>query len=231
MSKAPVRVTGCLFAVFAGLLLILQGCSQNSISVETFPKGEPVKLRRIAFYPIQRINPDDITDHTLHCPICGTILTVGSIEPQAEKVVEDVFLRNLNKTGKYEIVPPERVYGVFQRISAGSLKATLRELLIQSGRESGADAVMYGYVYRYRGRKGFAYGTDQAASVAFAVHLISVRDGSLIWKGTFDKTQRSLMENVFHFSAFYKERGRWLTAGELTEEGVLELLKTFPGGQ
>jgi TolB-like protein len=137
----------------------------------------------------------------------------------------------IDKTGKYEIVPPERVNGIFQRISMASFKTSLKDTLIKSGRELGADAVLYGYVYRFRERKGFAYGTDQAASVAFAMQLISARDGSLLWKGIFDKTQKSLMENVFQVFSFYKERGRWVTARELTEEGVLEFVKTFPGGQ
>jgi len=111
------------------------------------------------------------------------------------------------------------------------LKLPLKELLIKSGRELGADAVLYGYVFRFRERKGFAYGTDKAASVAFAMHLINVRDGSLLWKGIFDKTQTTLMEDIFQILSFYKERGRWVTARELTEEGVSEILKTFPDGQ
>ncbi|WP_148202556.1 hypothetical protein [Syntrophus aciditrophicus] len=199
--------------------------------METFPEKKSVALRRIAVFPIQRVDPDEVVDNALRCPICGTIVNVGSVAPQAEKVVEDVFIRSIDKTEKYEIVPPERVHGVFQRISANSLKAPLKELLMKSGQELGADAVMYGYVYRFRERRGFAYGTDQAASVAFAMHLINARDGSLIWRGIFDKTQLSLMENIFQAFAFYKGKGRWLTAEELTEEGVLEILKTFPNGQ
>jgi hypothetical protein len=231
ISKMPSLAAGCLWIVFVGLSLMLLGCSQNYISTETFPKGESVALRRIAVFPIQRLDPDEAVDHTLRCQICGTVFTLGSVEPQAEKVVEDVFLQTIGKTGKFEVVPPERVQGVFQRISANSLKVPLKDLLIKSGRELGADAILYGHVYRFRERKGYAYGTDSTASVAFALDLVSVSDGSLLWKGKFDKTQLSLMENIFQIFTFYKERGRWLTARELTEEGVTEMLKTFPGGQ
>jgi hypothetical protein len=221
----------CIFVVLISLSLILQGCTQNNVITENFLKDESVSLRRIAVFPIQRIGKDETSDQAWRCPISGTIVTVGNLDPQAEKVVEDVFLQVINKTGKYEIVPPERVNGVFQRISMSSFKTSLKDSLIKSGRELGADAIMYGYVYRFRERKGFAYGTDQAASVAFAMNLISVRDGSLLWKGIFDKTQTSLMENVFQVFAFFRERGRWVTARELTEEGVSEFVKTFPGGQ
>ena len=233
ISKACASKACCLLIVFVfiSLFLVLQGCTQNKISSVTSPKDEAVTLRRIAVFPIQRIDSDEDVDHSIRCPICGTILTVGRIEPEAEKTVEDVFLQAIDKERKFEIVPPDRVYGVYQRISSDSLKTPLKESLIKSGRELGADAVMYGYVYRFRERKGYAYGADQAASVAFAMHLISVRDGSVIWKGNFDKTQRSLMENILHLSAFFKERGQWVTARELTKEGVSEILKTFPRGQ
>jgi len=231
ISKTPSLTTGCLWIVLVTLSLILPGCAQNYLSTETFSKDEPVVVRRIAVFPIQRLDPDEALDNTIRCQICGTIITLGSVEPQAEKVIEDVVLQDIGKTGKYEIVSPERVQGVYQRISANSLKSPLKDLLIKSGRELGADAILYGYVNRFRERKGYAYGTDQAASVAFALHLINVRDGSLLWKGRFDKTQTSLMENIFQVFTFYKERGRWLTARELTDEGVSEMLTTFPGGQ
>jgi len=231
ISKTCALKVSCSFIVFISLSFILPGCTQNHISSLTSPEDEVVALRRIAVFPIQRVDSDEAVDHVLHCPICGTILTAGSIEPEAEKIVEEVFLQKMDKAGKFEIVPPERVYGVYQRISADSLKTPLKELLIKSGRELGADAVLYGYVFRFRERKGFAYGTDKAASVAFAMHLINVRDGSLLWKGIFDKTQTTLMEDIFQILSFYKERGRWVTARELTEEGVSEILKTFPDGQ
>jgi hypothetical protein len=37
------------------------------------------------------------------------------------------------------------------------------------------------------------------------------------------------MEDLFQFSSFYRGKGRWVTAEELTEEGLEQVLKTFPG--
>ncbi|SEL93199.1 Peptidoglycan-synthase activator LpoB [Syntrophus gentianae] len=224
-------VAGCLLILFASLSFLLFGCAPNNLLTETYAKDKPVKVHRIAVFPIQRVDPDEAVDGSLRCEICGTVISVGSTEPQAEKVVEEAVLSRIEKTGKYEIVPPERVQGVYQRISATSLKSSLKDTLVKSGRELGADAILHGQVYRFRERIGYAYGADKAASVAFALHLIDVRDGSLIWKGRFDKTQTSLMENVFQASAFYKEKGRWLTARELIDEGVSGMLETFPGAQ
>jgi hypothetical protein len=65
--------------------------------------------------------------------------------------------------------------------------------------------------------------------VAFDLHLVRVKDGTIVWRGSFDKTQSSLMENVFQFSSFFSGGGKWITAKELAEEGLAALLKTFPG--
>lgn len=228
-SKACV-VAGCLLVFFVGLSFLLQGCTKN-IAAETSAADESVKVHRVAVFPIHRLEAEDAADRVLRSPIGDTIVTAGVMEPDAQKVVEDVLLKMLDQNKKLEIVPPERVQGVFQRISSESLKTPRREALVKTGRELDVDAVLYGYVYRFRERKGYAYGTDQAASVAFELNLISARDGSILWKGTFDKTQKSLMENLLQFFAFKKEGWRWVTARELTEEGVAELLKTIPGGQ
>jgi hypothetical protein len=86
-----------------------------------------------------------------------------------------------------------------------------------------------GYVYRYRERKGYSYSAEKPASVAFAIHLIRVNDGAIIWRGSFDKTQTSLMDYILQILSFYKNGGRCVTAKELTEEGMEEVLKKFPG--
>ncbi|HLE18774.1 MAG TPA: hypothetical protein VI728_10875 [Syntrophales bacterium] len=85
------------------------------------------------------------------------------------------------------------------------------------------------FLFRYRERKGYPYSVEKPASVAFDVHLIRVSDGIVAWRGAFDKTQSSLMENILQIASSFKTGGRWLTAKELTEEGVSEMLKTFPG--
>jgi hypothetical protein len=37
------------------------------------------------------------------------------------------------------------------------------------------------------------------------------------------------MEDIFQISSFVKEGGKWVTVKELTEEGMEEVLKKFPG--
>ena len=144
--------------------------------------------------------------------------------------MERLFLAQLDRQKpKAAFMSGEKVAGVFQRVSASSLKMPLRQVLSEVGRELEAEGVVVGYVYRFRERKGVAYTVEQPASVTFDLHLLRVSDGALVWRGHFDKTQSSLMEDVFQLGAFFREKGRWVTAEELMDEGIEAVLETFPG--
>jgi hypothetical protein len=129
---------------------------------------------------------------------------------------------------KVNIIAGERVAGVYRRVSTDSLTISPLEVLRRVGSELGAEGVVAGYVYRFRERKGVSYTVEQPASVAFEIHLLRVSDGALVWRGTFDKTQSSLMENLLQYASFFRGKGKWVTAEELTGEGIEQVLKTFP---
>jgi len=166
----------------------------------------------------------------VRCPLCGITLNAPAVQGNPETVMEKLFLKLLEKNKpKFSFMAGERVAGIYRRISSGSLKTPLRQVLRDVGAELGAEGVVVGYLYRFRERKGVAYTVEQPASVAFEIHLLRVSDGILVWRGVFEKTQTSLMEDLFQFSSFYRGKGRWVTAEELMEEGLEQVLKTFPG--
>ena len=125
-------------------------------------------------------------------------------------------------------IAPDQVKGTYMKICAGSFKAKPVEVVSKVGEELGADGVIVGYVYRYRERRGYQYAVEQPASVAFGIYLIRVGNGELLWKGVYDKTQSSLMENILDVKTFIKGRGTWLTAEQLAEAGIDQVFKTFP---
>ncbi len=102
------------------------------------------------------------------------------------------------------------------------------ELVLETGRQLSADAVLMGRVYRFRERLGSAYSADSPASVSFDVLLISMEDGRVLWHGRFEETQQPLSENLFTINSFFKRKARWLTAEELADDGLREVLTTFP---
>lgn len=182
---------------------------------------------RLAVIPFQAVQPEDASS-TAQCPICGNVNSSGSIVKGAEKIVEEIFTDKLLDVKNVEIIPVERAAGVYQRISADSLKKPLLQVIKISGSELRADVLVVGFVYLYRERVGYDYSVERPASVAFEIHLISVKDGKMVWHGIYDKTQKSLMENVFDVSSFFKGGAKWLTARQLTKLGVDEIFATFP---
>jgi hypothetical protein len=65
--------------------------------------------------------------------------------------------------------------------------------------------------------------------VTFGIYMIQSSDGDLVWGRIYDKTQQSFSENVLQASTFFSRGLKWVTAAELAEDGVEEMLKTFPG--
>jgi hypothetical protein len=232
-----IKKSGCFRTVLYGLFFIclflpmVMGCHYREDSAVSAPEGRVV-FDRIAVVPFQQMVPDESMSGTVRCPLCGITVTASAAEGNPERVLETLFLEQLDKNKpKFSLIAGERVAGIFRRVSSDSLKTPLRQVLRDVGNELGAEGVVAGYLYRFRERKGVAYTVEQPASVAFEIHLLRVSDGALIWRGTFDKTQSSLMEDLFQFSSFYRGKGRWVTAEELTEEGLEQILKTFPGMQ
>jgi hypothetical protein len=203
------------------LLLVLP------VSVQCAEKDEPV-VKRLAIISFQPLLPEEGSTMVV-CPLCSGGYSSGKIEKGAEKTVQEGFIDKLRDFKEVQIIPPEKVTAVYNRIAAEALKKPLLAVLKKVGAELHADVIVVGYVYRYTERVGYDFSAERPASVAFEIHLLNVADGSTIWRGVFDKTQKSLMEDVFQASSFFKGGGKWLTASQLAKQGIDEIFKTFPG--
>jgi hypothetical protein len=80
--------------------------------------------------------------------------------------------------------------------------------------------VITGSMQRFRERVGDEWGAKSPASVAFVLELVDVRRGDVIWSARFDETQQSLSENIFALGDISQRGVRWLSAEQLTQEGV-----------
>jgi hypothetical protein len=211
--------------VLLGIIFLLS-CAAPSASVSVSGTGGLYK--RIAVLPFSKANPEDTIDQLIPRSIAGQKdLTAES----AENVVESLFLAKLGESKNIEIIPVEQVESVCRQITRECISVKETNLIQKLGNELRADAILVGYVYRYQERVGTPYGVEKPASVAFELQLIDVQEGSRRWKATFDKTQRSLTENLFNFRSFVKGKGRWLTVRELAEEGVEQIMQSFPGAR
>ena len=217
------------FLLLFFILCLVCGCQRASGVSTTLKDDGKVVFKRIAVVPFQAISQEDADIKTARCPVCGLVFRTESYAKGSETVVEGIFLERLKDEKAFAIIPPDRVGGVYEGVTGALFKADLLDVLKKVGTELEADGIILGYVYRFRERKGFSLSVEKPASVTFEIHLIRVSDGAIVWKGIFDKTQTSLMENLLQIASFIKEGGKWVTAKELAAEGMDEVLKDFPG--
>lgn len=92
-----------------------------------------------------------------------------------------------------------------------------------------ADAVIFGTVWRYVEREGPADNAERPASVAFTLRLLVAASGEVVWEETFDKTQETLSSNFLEWAMFWEESPHWLSAAELTHEGVEPMIGHLRG--
>jgi len=226
----PVKTCVSRAVCIGVIVLLITACAQDRWGGKTSPsRTGDTNTSKIAVVPFHKVVSRDSSATHVRCPLSGAVLETCDCTLNAETIVRKVFSDKLQSYRRYVVIPEERVRGVYTRVSSESFKASPEDILKKVGHDLGADWVVAGYVYCYQDRKGFSYSVRRPASVTFCVHLLRVDDGILVWRKIFDKTQTSLMENLLDFSSFVKGGGGWLTAAELTEQGVDGMLTTFPG--
>jgi len=197
---------------------ILSGCTSKEISPES---GYHLSgTEKILVLPFKNITMIYGKGESVRCPVCGKVFITGGVYADAIEKITNNLVSNLKSQRKYDILTSS-IVGEEQTFSE-------RKLIIKKGREYNADAVIVGYVYRYIERVGKWYSVKSPASVAFGIHLLSVKNSRILWSAHFDETQHSLSENLFNLKTFIKRKASWITADEMATSGLEEILKTFP---
>lgn len=138
----------------------------------------------------------------------------GKREPAA--LLSDLLYSTVAALPKWQIVSDREVQEVLAMVPRGAEVNRVRRL----GEMVYADGVFSARIVRFRERVGEEWGAKSPASVAFVVDLWDAKRGDIIWSGQFDETQKPLSENIFAIGEFTQRGGKWLTAEELTHEGV-----------
>jgi hypothetical protein len=226
--QPAVCFRGALFFGLCLILLVMGGCHNGGTSGATLQPGGKLAFQRIAVAPFQMTTPEQADINAIDCSRCGYFTRATGPSDRPENTIEQLFVEKLNAVYKVNIMPSDRVAGMYERYAGTFDKVSPLTLLKRVGDDLGAEGILFGYVYRYRERQGLPYAAAKPASVAFEIHLFRVSDSALVWRGRFDRTQTSLMENVLQASTFVKGGGRWITARELAESGMDDIVKTFP---
>lgn len=206
------------------VLFILAGCSLRDGSAtilmgDTHPPFSRVSVLQFKDTPVQMaasLIPAKRADKSI-------------IEPNASSVVRKIFAEKVKENPAYHLIDDKELAGLYRYADPSGLPREDRaRFFVALGKQLKSEALLIGYVHRYRERKGTSYAVVQPASVAFQIELVRAKDGITVWKGYFDKTQRSLMENLLELASFRMRRGRWVSARDLAEEGIVALLQKIP---
>jgi len=187
-----------------------------------------IQVKRIGVTPFFKGRHDSSIGETLSAPLSQLQFNPEDIVATCDRVLTGYVQEALQKRYGERVMPLNDVTTVFERISKNEDEDTPRDLAQKTGHALGADLIIVGMVWKFKERVGGAMGVESPASVAFAIGLIDVADGRMLWKAAFDKTQRSLSEDIRDARAFFQKGAKWLTANELARYGVNEIFKKFP---
>jgi hypothetical protein len=215
-------------ALIVLLLLLFSACKATGVFTET-PDTDS-NIERLLILPFKDMPKVYGANANVKCPVCGNFIMTGEIAEDAVDVLTDHLFSLLQNNSDYKLIPPGQARGVQSNLLSGAESSLAeRDFLVATGRALKSDAVVAGYIFRYKERVGTRYASDSPASVAFDLHLIRVTDGRVLWSGRFNETQRSLSEDLLSLGTFIKRKARWITAHEMAQAGLEDLLQTFPG--
>jgi hypothetical protein len=204
-------------------------CTPNRAVAEQQTGVSVPRVERMAVTPFVKGRYDSDIWGTLDCPISKLYFDPEKVFPDSDKILTGYVQEALEKRHGERVVALAKAVEVFKRIPKGGVKNTLRTLGQELGKSLTANLVVVGTVWRYEKRvEDFAEAGESPSSVAFAVYLIDVANGEMLWKESFDGDQYSLSENGLGAGAFFKKEAEWLSANELARYAVEEIFKKFP---
>jgi TolB-like protein len=136
----------------------------------------------------------------------------------AESVTAQLYAQ-ATVIGGWQVVPQDDVGDAMQQFPPTTL-ADMEANALALGKKVAADGVLFGSVNKYRERVGFEYSAQTPAAVAFTLSFLDLHSGQVVWSAKYAREQKALTENVFDLPNFIANKGRWVRAHDIAQEGV-----------
>jgi hypothetical protein len=212
------------------MAMMLCACSTPAVRNESLRMTSDIRnILILPFHDVSRLYEPNIN---VRCYLCGQVMTTGFVPDSAGPFLTSELVSLMEKDGTYAILSSEGSTDLLSGMKpSGPDNMAVDQYLnlyIDTGKRAGADAVLIGHIFRFVERKGNRASVESPASVSFDLHLIHVGSGRIVWTGHFDQTQRPLSENVLEIGTFFKRGASWITAEELAQSGLENIVRSFP---
>ena len=223
--SAAIRKKVMLSAILGlSLLMLLYSACSSSKTYVPKKKALPSKIGKIAVVGFKPAISMGNASGIVRSAVSGAVYMAEPVSRgTVDRMTASLFSRLFKQSG-LDLISPGQVRGVFLSIISSNPGMKDMDLFQKIGKIFSADAVLVGYLYRWRERDGTDYSANSPASVAFDLYLISPENKAILWKAKYDKTQKSLSENLFDSDTFFKGGGKWLTAERLAEFALADML-------
>ena len=185
-------------------------------------------VQRIAVMPFLRGKCGTDMTQTLDCPLARLSFDPENLLRGCDQTLTVYVQEAIQRRHGDKVLSLEEAKEVYQGLDRNQATDTPRSTAQDFGRAVGTSHVILGAVWRYKDRVGGSAAVQSPASVAFAVCLVDVASGKLVWRGRFVETQASLSDNILDLKGFLKKGAKWLSANDLARYGVNEIFQKYP---
>jgi hypothetical protein len=226
MNRGKRRLAGAGVWMLIILFTFLGLASSPASAEDTGPAL--FRVERLGVMPFFKGSYGSDISSSLTCPVCELSFDPSNLTPDCDRVLTGFVQDTLQTRYGDKLIPLVEVMKAYRQTPKDDFKDTPLTLAQRVGKGLSANAMFLGTVWKYKDRIGGTRSVESPASVAFAVYLLEVETGDIVWSKTFAETQRSLFENILRAQSFFDQGAKWLTADELAQAGVKEIFKAFP---
>ncbi|WP_165174892.1 hypothetical protein [Desulfovibrio sp. ZJ369] len=166
-------------------------------------------------------------------PINASQLIVGRIPEDQGRIPHDMLLaldmqlRHVLMTDtrrQYTFIAPQNLPPDLTTFHSSEQPQALPRW-IDYGKKQGAQLLLIPQVLDWHEREGSRAGVTQSAHVRAEFFLLKVDEGTLMNRSIYEEKQVGLTENLLTVGSFFKRGGAWVTAEDLTVDGMRKAVK------
>ncbi|MDR2696817.1 MAG: hypothetical protein LBC79_10635 [Deltaproteobacteria bacterium] len=215
--RATLRI---LAAALALLLLASLGACQKRTQAEHAPTVIPQEFRVGVAWFTQPTTTSELVTGQLPSH-------QGRIGPGPLKELDSTLARTLSQESSRQYVTLNAPISMpnMNLHESGSPRGL--QTWLEIGRKADVDLLFVPQIIHWQERDGGEAGVARGAAIKAEFHLLDIARARLLKRAVFEEEQIGLTDNLLTVNKFFKRRGRWVSATELTQEGMIRAIKEF----